>query len=86
MNSGHTCLFKKGGFTAYFSDKKKNVVTLLHSAHRKHAFLVKTKENFKSKKVTPRKKVALKLLHHGLGHRSTISLMAGDTEMFWKDI
>ena len=86
MNLGHTCLFKKGGFTAYFSDKKKNVVTLLHSAHRKHAFLVKTKENFKSKKVTPRKKVALELSHQRLGHRSNRSLMSVDTAFFWQDI
>ena len=36
----------------------------------------------KSKKMEPRKKVALELLYHRLVHRYTISLMAGDTEIF----
>ena len=40
----------------------------------------------KSKKIAPRNKVALELLHHILGHRSTISSMAGDTANVWKDI
>ena len=40
----------------------------------------------KSKKIAPRKKVALELLHHRLGHRSTISLMDGDTENVLKNI
>ena len=40
----------------------------------------------KSMKISPRKKVALGLLHHTLGHRSNGSLMAGDTSNFWKYI
>ena len=40
----------------------------------------------KSKKIALRKKSALELLHHILGHRSTKSLMAGDTANFWKGI
>ena len=40
----------------------------------------------KSKKLAPRKKVALGLLYHILGHISTRSLMDGDTENVWKDI
>ena len=44
MNLGHTCLFNKGFSTVHFGDKKENLVTLPHSAQRKHAFLVKTKE------------------------------------------
>ena len=40
----------------------------------------------KSNKLTPRKKVALELFHHRLGHRSTRSLMTGDTKNVWKDI
>ena len=40
----------------------------------------------KSEKLAARKKVDLELLHHSLGNISTISLMAGDTEMFWKYI
>ena len=35
----------------YFGDKKKNAVTMPHSTHRKHAFLLKTKEKDKSKKL-----------------------------------
>ena len=38
-----------------------------------------------SKKVSPRKKLDLGLLHSRLGHRYTISLMNGDTANVWKD-
>ena len=62
------------------------MVTTPHSAQRKHAFLVKTKEMSTSKKISPRNKFALELLHYRLGHRYTRSLMAGDTENFWKEI
>ena len=41
MNMGHTCLFYKGFCMVYFGDKEKNLVTLPHSAQRKHTFLVK---------------------------------------------
>ena len=41
---------------------------------------------YKSKKIAPRRKVDLGLLHHGLGQKSTISLMDGDTEVVWQDI
>ena len=61
-------------------------MTLPHSAQRKHEFLVKTKEKARSKKVTPRKKVALELLRHRLGHRSPRSFIDGDNEIFLKDI
>ena len=57
-----------------FSDNKKNAVKLPHSAHRKHAFVVKTKEESKPQTKTPEKKVSLELLHQRLGHRSTRSL------------
>ena len=86
MNLGQTCLFHKGFFTVYFSNKENNAVTLPHSAQRKHAFLGGIKEIPKTKKIAPIKKVALELLHHRLGHISTISLMAGDTENVWKYI
>ena len=83
-NSGYTCLFHKRFFTLYLGNKKKNAVTLLHIAQRTYEFLVKTEEKNKSKKVAPRKKVALKLLHHRLGHRSTRSFMDGDTAFFFR--
>ena len=57
-----------------------------HSAHRKHAFLVKTKEIPKKKKLPARKRIALELLHQRLGHRSTRSLLAGDVANAWEDI
>ena len=44
------------------------------------------KEKSKPQKQIPKKKVFLELLHQRLGHRSKISLLAGDTEMFWQDI
>ena len=37
MNAGHTCLYHKGFGTVYFGAEKDNVVTLPHSAQRKHA-------------------------------------------------
>ena len=52
----------------YFREKNKNVIALPHSAQRKHAFLGKTKHMSKLKKIAPRKKVALELLYHRLGH------------------
>ena len=84
MNLVHNCSFRKGFCTVYFGDKKKSTVTLLHSAQRKHALLVKIKS--KSTKLAPWNKVALELLHHRLVHRSTRSLMAVDTANVWKDI
>ena len=56
------------------------------SAQRKHAFLGEIKQMSKTKKLAPRKKIALELLHQRLGQRSTRSLMAGNTDNFWEDI
>ena len=70
----------------YFVDIEKNAVTLPHSAQSKHAFLGKMKQMSKSMKIAPRKKFALELLQHRLLHRSTRSLMDGDTANVWKDI
>ena len=53
-------------------------MTLPHSIHMKHAA--------ESKKLAPRKKVALELLHQILGYSSTISLMAIDTKNVCQDI
>ena len=68
----------------YFSDKKKILVTIPHSAQRTHSFLVKRKEKENSKKGIPENKVALELLYHGLGHRYTSSLMSGETAVFFR--
>ena len=70
----------------YFGAEKKNAVTLPHSAQRKQAFIGKIKDMSKKKKLLARKKIALELLHHILGRRSTRSLLAGDTANFWEDI
>ena len=86
MNSGYICLLHEGFFTLYFMQKEKNVVTLSHSAQRKHVFLVKIKEMPKTKKLPSRKKISLELMHQRLGHRSTRSLLAGDTANVWEDI
>ena len=80
MNAGHTCIFHKDFCTVYFGAKKKNAIKLLHSAQRKHAFLGKIMEKSKKDKFPARKKIALELLHQRLGHRSTIPLLAGDTD------
>ena len=39
----------------------------------------------KKKKLPARKKIALELLHKTVGHRSTISLLAGDNANVWED-
>ena len=52
MNYIHACLFNKGFCMVYFGNNKKNAVTLPHSAQKKHAFLVKTKEKDKSNNMT----------------------------------
>ena len=39
-----------------------------------------------TKKLPSRKKIALELLHQGLGHRTTRSLLAGDTDNVWEVI
>ena len=40
----------------------------------------------KKNKFPARKKIALYLLHQRLGHRSTRSLLAGDTVNVWEDV
>ena len=70
----------------YFRAKEKNSGTLPHSAQRKHAFLGKTEEMSRKNKSAAKEKIALELLHQKLGHRSTISLLAGDTANVWEDI
>ena len=69
--------------TVYFRADQRNAVTLPHSAQRKHAFTGKIK-NMSKKKIPARKKIALGLLHQILGHRSTRSLLAGDTANVWE--
>ena len=84
MSSGHTFLFHKGFGIVYFRAKENNAVTLPHSAQIKHAFLGDIKEISKKKKSPARKKIALELLHQRLYHRSTKSLLAGDTDNVWE--
>ena len=86
MNSVHTCIFHKGFCTVYFGAKYNNEVTFPHSAQRKHTFLGKIKEMSKKNKSPARKNIALELLHQRLGHRSTRSLLAGDTANVWEDV
>ena len=40
----------------------------------------------KKNKFSARKKIAIELLHQRLGHRSTRSLLAGDTSNIWEDV
>ena len=42
--------FYKGSCTVFFTAHEQKEVTLPHSVHRKHAFLVKTEEIFKPQK------------------------------------
>ena len=68
----------------YFGAKEDDAVTLPHSALRKHAFSDKFQDV--SKKNPARKKNDIELLHQRLGHRSTRSLIAGDTDNLWEDV
>ena len=86
INAGHTCIFHKGFCTVYFVEDKINAVTSPHSAQRKHAFAGKIKNMSKGNKFPAGKKIALELLHQRLGHRYTISLLAGDNANVWEDV
>ena len=86
MNLVHNCLFHKVICTMYFRAIEKNAVTLPHNAQRKHAFLGEIKDTSKTKKLPSRKKIALELMQQILGHRSTRSLLDGDTDNVWEDI
>ena len=44
------------------------------------------KEISKTKKLPPKKKIALELLHQTFGHRSNISLLSGYAANIWEDI
>ena len=86
MNAGHTYIIHKRFCTVYFVSDKGNAVTLPHSTQRKHAFTGKIKDMSRKNKFPARKKIALELLHQRLGHRSTRSLLAGDTANVWEDV
>ena len=47
-------------------------------------FLYENQEYAKENKVPAGKKIALELLHQRLGHRSTRSLLDGDTANVWE--
>ena len=55
---------------------------LYQVVHRGNTHFWEKKEISKSNKIALRNKVALKLLHHILGDRSTRPFMAGDTANF----
>ena len=86
MYLGYAYIFHKGFCAILFSDNEQNAVTLAHSAQRKHAFLVETKQKSKSQKQIPKKKVSLELLHQRLGYISTRSLISVVTENDCQDI
>ena len=48
--------------TVYFGAKDKNVVTLAHSAQRKHAFWRENKGNIKNKEITIQKENCFKIV------------------------
>ena len=70
----------------YLGEKEDNAVTLPHSEQRKHAFTGKIQDVSKKNKFPARKKFILELSHQRLGHRSTRSLLAGDTANVWEDV
>ena len=76
--------FTKRVLNGVLRSREKNAVKLPHSAQRKHACAGKIKNMSKKNKCPARKKIVLELLHQRLGHRSIISLLAGDTENVWE--
>ena len=70
----------------YFGAENDNAVTILYSAHRKHAFTGKIKNMSKKNKFPARKKILLEMPYKRLGHISTRSLLAGDTANVWEDV
>ena len=66
--------------------KEEDAVILRHSAQRKHAFLGEIKQMSNTNKIALGKKIALELLHHGLGNRYIRLLMAGDNSNVCQDI
>ena len=67
------------------SATRRKIWLIYHIVHSRNMHFGGGKQVLKSKKIAPRTKAALELLHHRLGHRFTISLMAGDNENVWKD-
>ena len=76
-------VYSTKGFARCTLEKNENAFTLPHFAQRKHTFWGGIKEISKTKKLPSRKKIALELLHQRLGHRSTRSLLDGDTANVW---
>ena len=68
----------------YLGAKERNSITLPHIVQRKYAFWGEIKEMSKTNKLPSRKKTALELLHHRLGHRPTIPLMTIYTANVWR--
>ena len=62
------------------------MVTLPHSAHRKHAILVQIKQMSKSNKYHLEINLPWDCYTTILGNRCNISFMAGDTANIWQDI
>ena len=57
-----------------------------HIVHNGICFYSKNQGYVKENKFPARKKIAFELLHQRLGHRSTRSLLAGDTANGWENV
>ena len=80
-------VYLKRVFVRCTLETKGEMRLLYHIVHRGNMhYWGGIKKISKSKKIASRKKVALEILHHRLGHRSTISLMGGDNVNFWSHI
>ena len=53
---------------------------------REHGFTGNIKDMSKKNKSPARKKSSLEFLHQRLGHRSTRTLLSGDTANVWEDV
>ena len=83
MKLGHNYLFCKDFGTVYFKYKEKNAVTLPHSTQQRNEFWGKIKKMSKTKKLAPREKITLELLHQRFGHKYTGLFLAAGIANVW---
>ena len=82
MNAGHTCLFSQRVLNGVLRSREEKCGKnrILHKGN----MLLREKLRI-CQKNPARKKIAFEFLHQRLGHRSTRSFLAGDTDNFWED-
>ena len=86
MNSGHNVFILQRALHGLLWNKIEKCSYITTYCTKKTCILGEIKEMSKTKKLPSRQNIALEILHQRLGHRSTRSLLAGDTANIWRDI